>query len=553
MVNPVRSVPSRIWKTAYIFAALYSLSLVLGYGMYDTNSAAVYFSSAKSFLLFIGAVIILTAVLGFAMALLLKFICTAHRGKAGNSSRLAGFFGRKHARLYIWLIIFCSWLPCYLAYFPGVFSYDIITQTAMLMGDIPYSTIVPPLHTLIWVICCQIQEVLHTNNAIVFYSVFQMLLFSFILSEIPVFIERKTGSGMWSLLCFLFFTVNPVVALMSFSTTKAVLFAAFFALMVIRLWDFVTDTEAYESSRKKRFGFMLAALLACLFRGNAFVCLILLIPFAINTMKKNRKLVLKLLAVPVAMYLLINNVFFPAIGFEGGSSSELLVVQIQQLANVCSQHSDELNGDDASAIEELFSCSCGDVGSIYNPRFADPAKNLFHLERSNALKFIKLWTKLGIKYPLDYADAFLTLNLPYWYQDADAVDAFSQRQYIETSLGGDKHFGGYGYYWFFRDSKLPSLYEFYEKAADYSMFRNIPVISNIFSLSFPIWLTAFCLAVLRAKGLKAERLVLLPAFFQWLIFIFGPVSNFRYIFPIFVLYPVFLAISFSSESGSENQ
>ena len=541
-------IPARIWKTSYFFAAFYSVALVLGYGMYETNTAVRYFSSLKGFFLFLGAVILLTAILGLIMAFLLKLICSVDESK-NESSPLLNFFIRKHSRIYLWLIIFCSWLPCYLAYFPGVFSYDIITQTAMIMHDIPYSTIVPPLHTMIWVVCTQIQEILHTNNAIVFYSVFQMLLFSFILSEVPVFIGRKTSSGIWSLISLLFFTINPVVAIMSFSTTKAVLFAAFFALLAIRIWDLVTETDSYESSRKKRICFMLSALFACLFRGNAFGCLILLIPFAVSTLKKNRKLVIKLLAVPIAAYLLINNVVFPAIGFKGGNSSELLVVQIQQLANVCARHADELDNEDTSALENVFYCNSNELGNIYNPRFADPAKNCFHLDRSNTTDFIKLWSRLGARYPLDYADAFLTLNLPYWYQGADAVDRFSQRQYIETSLGGDKHFGGYGYYWFFRDSKLPALYGFYEKAADYSMFRNVPVISRIFSLSFPIWLVAFCLAVLKVKGLKAERLVLFPSFFQWLIFMFGPVSNFRYIFPLFILFPVFLALSFSTKKA----
>ena len=530
-------------KTAFVFSGFYALALVFGYIMYETNSLAGGFCSVKQSMLTISAIVLIALALGFLMLFVLQFVAKQRSFKS-DTSRLYCFFTRKNALLYIWAIIFCCWLPCYLAYFPGVFSYDIITQTAMIMGDIPYSTIVPPMHTFIWVVCVQIQEVLHTNNAIVFYSLFQMLVFSAMLARIVVYTGRKTGFSLWPLLTLIFFALNPVVAIMSFSTTKAVIFAGFFALLAIEIWELVSDPEAYLSCRRSRIRFIVIAILACLFRGNAFGCLILLIPFAVKLLRENRKRVIEIVAVPVVLYLLINSVVFPALGFEKGSNSELVAVPIQQMANVVSNHQDELSEEELSLLSVYYGCGPENIADNYNPRFADPLKSSFHVSGSKLPSFVKLWLSLGLKYPGDYLDAFLTLNLPYWYQHADAVDAFSQRQYIETSLGGDKHFGGYGYYWFFRDSKLPVLYGLYEKAADYSMFRNIPVISSVFSLSFPIWFIAFCLALLKAKGMLRERLVLLPSLFQCIIFLFGPVSNFRYVFPVFILYPVFAAICF---------
>ena len=534
----------RIKKTAFTFSFLYSLALVLGFIMYDTNSLRGGFKSAKSCIITIGSIVILTLALGFIMLFLLQFI--AKRGDsaaAPGEGRLYRFFTGRGAYFYIWAIIFCSFLPCYLAYYPGVFSYDIITQTAMIMGDIPYSTAVPPLHTFLWIICVQIQEKLHTNNAIVFYSIFQMLIFSAMLAKVPSFICKKTASGGWGLIALLFFILNPVISIMSFSTTKAVLFAGAFILLALELWELIAETDAYLNSRRCRIRFILITLLACLLRGNAFFCILLMIPFALKALQ-DKKRAAEIFALPVVLYLLINNVIYPAIGFESGSSSELIVVPMQQIACVIDRHADEIPEEEIAQLDVYY----GDAipaAENYNPRFADPVKNSFHVSGSELVNFIKLWVKLGVRYPADYLDAFLTLNLPYWYQGADAVDSFAQRQYIETSLGGDKHFGGYGYYWFFRDSKLPGLFNFYESAADYSLFRNVPIISRIFSLSFPLWLTLFCMAVLKARDKAKARLVLLPALLQWAIFMFGPVSNFRYIFPIFLSYPVYAALSFA--------
>ena len=94
-----------------------------------------------------------------------------------------------------------------------------------------------------------------------------------------------------------------------------------------------------------------------------------------------------------------------------------------------------------------------------------------------------------------------------------------------------------------RESKIPSLLKIYKSVEDYSLFEKIPFVSLLFSLSFPIWFIIFTLCeFLNARRYKLI-LVLLPMIFLWLTYIAGPVSIFRYVLPLFVLYPLILSLT----------
>jgi hypothetical protein len=135
-------------------------------------------------------------------------------------------------------------------------------------------------------------------------------------------------------------------------------------------------------------------------------------------------------------------------------------------------------------------------------------------------------------------DAFLSLNLPYWYPDSATVDVYSQRRYIETGICEME------WYPVTLQSKLPGLYKMYEKVASFEAFQNVPVAATVFSITTPFWLMLICLFLLFYKKKKQQMLLILPGMFLWLTFMAGPVSNFRYIFPIFCLYPLYIALVF---------
>lgn len=93
---------------------------------------------------------------------------------------------------------------------------------------------------------------------------------------------------------------------------------------------------------------------------------------------------------------------------------------------------------------------------------------------------------------------------------------------------------------FERESKLPRLYDFYEKFATYEIQQKYYILDLIYNIHLPIWLLLFSVFIIILKKNYRSILVILPLILLWLTYLLGPVSNFRYIIPIYVLYPMII-------------
>ena len=67
-----------------------------------------------------------------------------------------------------------------------------------------------------------------------------------------------------------------------------------------------------------------------------------------------------------------------------------------------------------------------------------------------------------------------------------------------------------------------------------------PVIRVIFGINTPIWLMLICMVLLIVKRDYRIIIVFMPSLLLWATYLLGPVSYFRYVYPIIVLYPLFI-------------
>ena len=97
--------------------------------------------------------------------------------------------------IWFWqLIILITWLPCFLAYFPGIYSYDgepqLIQYTSGKLDNHH-----PIIHTLILGKCYDLGRWLRANgidiDGLAFYTAIQVLLLSFALAGVLRFLVKK--------------------------------------------------------------------------------------------------------------------------------------------------------------------------------------------------------------------------------------------------------------------------------------------------------------------------------------------------------------------------
>lgn len=528
-------------KYGFLYGFILSCALSLGRCLYATNRIADLFFPVQNFAFFIISVISFTIVLGSAIAIVFKYLANESYLSNNNiavqtNSTIISKLQHKYIFFLLWLLIFLSWIPAFLAYYPGILSYDMTVQTKQALGIIPFSRFHPPLHTFFWACCIHLGKITGIEY-ICIYSILQMIFLSSVLAKMITFLIHKYMPKWIIILSIVFVSLNPVVAIFSFVPTKDVGFAGFFVLTIISLIQLITYPKRNVlPAFKQWFPFVLFATLSCLLRNNAIYVYILfaLVVITFFTQYRNKNIVIFLL--PVLLFCMINGPVYNYLGIRPGNSREMLSVPIQQIADVVAYESDSLSEEIKEEIDKYIPYD--NIISKYNPRLADPIKNRFKTDAydHDSVGFYKLWFKLLCKYPDNYISAFLSLNLPYWYPDACSIDDFSKRPYIETYIYDIE------YYTFERQSKLPKLLSFYEKVASYDAFKNVPLLSNIFSISTPVWVLIGCLFVILLKKERKGIVILAPQLLLWFTYLAGPVSNFRYIFPIFILYPISFAL-----------
>lgn len=535
----LKTLPSADKRTTLcgtVFSSLLSASLVFGNCIYWSGRLSSLFASLKT------TVTTIMTLIGFTMVILSAFIIfikLIESIPAGNREKL-----RKLNRFpFVYgILMFLCWLPCYLAYYPGIFAYDIELQTMEALGDVAYSRFHPPLHTFLWDLCLSAEQGVGLN-ALVIYSLIQMCLFATAFTYVLYFMIKKNSSNLLILGSFTFFALNPVIALFSFIPVKDAILAVTFVLFCVELGFFADKPAEYSKNIPANIRLILFGLLCCLLRNNVVYALVPTFVCIFFLMKKQWKQILLWFGCILLGYLLVNGPLYSALGIEKGNSREMLSVPMQQIAYVTVYHENTLSAEEIAQINKYIPTE--NLSAIYNPRFADPVKNTFITEafHESPSAFIQLWWQLFLKYPEDYVVAFLNLHIPYWYPDANSVDMFSQRAYIETTVPDMPQTD----YVVVRDSKLPALYAQYEKIASFERFKTLPVVSNLFSISLPIWFVLLGITILTIKKEKQEIVVFLPSLFLWCTFMLGPVSNLRYLLPIIVLYPLFIVLILKSK------
>lgn len=456
---------------------------------------------------------------------------------AGERVKLRRTRGWKKALLFLllWALLFLAWFPIFLAYFPGVASYDLYPQTEYALGIKAYTKYHPPLHTFLWQLCLMAGNATGFE-AVSIYAVGQMLLMSAVCARTLLFIRAHRLPLFVRFLSLVWFALNPVIAIFSIIPVKDVVFGCFLLLFTMEIQTMLEDTENYLHSEWCCTRLILCALLASLFRNNAFYAIAVFFLLLVLFLRRHHVKALVLTALFVIFYLVINDGLYPALGVQEGKAREMMSVPVQQIALTVVEEGDKLPDDLQDEIDQFLPVD--KLASRYNARLADPCKNLLEDDFDRGA-FLQLWLRLMKLYPEHYVNAFLNLNLPFWYPDAESQDPLSKKEYIET---GVLHMED-GYYSFDRDSKLPQVYEIYHRFENFHIIGDIPVVSVLFSIATPIWALLLCASILLARRRGREILTLVPAVLYWLTFLLGPVSCCRYVFGIMLMYPLLLALA----------
>lgn len=451
------------------------------------------------------------------------------------------------------LILFLCWLPVFLAVYPGFFAYDATDELQeVLTGQ--YVTRHPLLHVLmLGKTVSGIQKLTGSYNiGIGVYVLVQMAGMAMLLGWTIQQLRTRAGR-----VCgLLFYGLFPVIPMYVLCTSKDMPYTAGMLAVLVLLCRMQrsghsrrgeSEVAAADAEMPKAGHFPLstaslpalafALLVMAVFRSNGVIVLVLFLPILFFLVQKSsRKKAVLLAGVVLGAYVLLQSGLNIVLKPESTNAMESLTVPIQQLARTWN-YSPELFLEEDQ--ETLFEILPEESLQLYQPKLSDLVKAGFVTEnfKKDPAKYAKLWTRIGIKAPATYLNAWLLTSYGFWYPGAD-IDVYNGTRCYESNSYFSCETEGPGR----RDSKLPWLEHWYENLSWTDTVHKIPVVSLPFSPGALCWCYVLGTLFLIASGNWRKAAVFSPVCLNLLTVLLGPTYLVRYILIFWFALPLYLSI-----------
>ncbi len=434
--------------------------------------------------------------------------------------------------LLIFGIIIVLWIPVLLAYYPGIFDYDVHTQLNYVINN-DYSTHHPLIHTLILGFFYKVGGAFGNYNlGMLFYTITQMIFVVAIMTYAVVYLRKKGISRKISYVVVAFYAIFPLNSILTISITKDIYFSAFVLAFVVCLMKIRDDNWRFS---KNYIIFAIITIFMILFRSNAIYALIISLVIMMFLGIKKHKNILIAILISIILATSVETVLEKLLDAYTKNEKDMLSIPLQQLARVGNECKDQLTEEEYKEISYYVS------PEYYNEYLSDPIKNHTDISkiRNDYKEFISIWFKYFIKYPTVYLESFLYNTQGYWdindisHSQIYGINKESRTGYLLT---GTKE--GYNVEHISYCKPIESLYEYLFTENKY---QNIPVISLLFAPAIYIWIYIICLAY-NIYRKKTESIIVLTFFAGLFItLLVGPTCLIRYVYPFVICVPVIIS------------
>ena len=521
---------ARLNRAAYLLGGLFSVVTVV---CADVRANSGF--SAFQWLPFLSGVLAaasFTAVYGAALALLFQ---SMNRLSASGTKAEAVFSRVLGSWFFCFALLLICWLPVWLAFWPGIFAADSVTQFYQYYNN-DFSAHHPLLHTLLLGFCVMTGIDLDPEGysalGVALYAVVQMVLLAAMLAWALRWLGRRRAP-LWSRVCVtLLFALFPLYSVFSFSCQKDILFSGLALLFLLEMVDVWQDGFRALRSPWRVARLTLITVLMLLLRNNGIYALALLLPFAAAWAKGARVRLAALLLACIALSLGANAGLKAGLEAADIDKVEMLSIPMQQLARTLQQNPDALPDEEArELIETLYPDG---FAEYYSPVLADPVKwaSDYDAVEENMGEFLSLWARMLPLNLKPYMEAFLIQNLPYLLPGSEMIyylDTESRVSEMEETFP------------LVEQSRIPALKELYRQYDKTLTLPGLPGVRLLSDAAFQIWLAMAGLALAfyrRQKGFMTAFAFLLALWFTCLI---GPVAILRYLLAAFYGVPVLLS------------
>ncbi|MDE7223662.1 MAG: hypothetical protein K2O34_07790 [Acetatifactor sp.] len=477
---------------------------------------------------------------------------------------------RRHpARCFVlsWLLIAAAWLPSWLAYYPGICSYDITIQGEQMLSH-NYIEHHPLAHTLLVEGFLRLGELSgDANTGMGLYTLLQLVVLAAALAYGIALLYRLGRSYLWLAVLQLLAMFFPFHWYMAVSATKDILFTAFWLVLLLTLYQMLAQGRDSLRPDGRDLVYVVSGTLMILFRNNGkYAFLVLLVCCLLTALfcRRNKRLYRRLFLASLCSLILGLALLAGLSGATKavqGDRREMLSIPIQQLARTMLYHGDAgvLPEDDGTMAEtdraliDDYMLNRSYVN--YRPEIADPVKSFTYtyVFRYRTREFLTTYFRLLGQYPGDYINAALAVDAGYLYpfdvshatinvNGRDRGLGYVQTRWVEAEL---LRLGVY------KDSKWEGLHEALENWADENAYLRLPLLRHILMPGGYLWFWLLYGGYLLWKKRYGELLPLALTAGYFGTLLLGPTVQLRYLYPVMVTLPYTLLMGKASGTGEE--
>lgn len=531
-----------------ILSIMFTLLLIFGYSFDVTDSTRLVYGNigfvAISIIKFIGLYPLIYTILNIIYDYLINL-----KTKKDIPNKISKLFN-EHPFMFTCIILFISYLPYIIAFYPAIMGYDPANQIKEVMGlhtrymdsvvlldpNVTITNFNPVLHTLLLGNCFKLGvNIGSVNIGLFLYSIIQVTCTIMCLAYSVSFLKKEDIPNKILYIILAIYIFVPIFPFYSMSTNKDTFFTIAFMLYVIKLYELLK----YDFNFKKFIELLLVSFFLFLSRNNGIYTIFLSLPFFL--IFKNKRLVtVACLACTLIGYTTYNKVILPYFKITPTSVREVLSIPFQQTAALINNDEDVITEKDRKIISNILDYNA--LKEKYNPELADPVKNTFnrYYTDENLKEYFNVWTKYLVKRPLIYIDA--TINNMYGYFYPNTVRWYLYYEYNEKleEAGFDYHYNGM--------SRLRNILSGYGNA-----FQYIPVLSLFVNIGFTVWVYMYLVAALIINKNRKMILILAPALSLILVCVASPANAyFRYAMPYIMTLPLILALLYQNKKVSKS-
>lgn len=537
-----------IWLSVIlVFITIIGRSLAI-----DNSLNTIFYNNVqifKAILLFIGYFLLyLACILG-----LLSIDFSSFNGKK-EDGKILSFF-KKHHILISMLLIFISWLPIIIIYFPGTTTGDTLDSLAQFFNIremswsardivlVDENVIInkhhPVLFTFLLGSIVKIGFIISSYRLGFFFFVMLQVFVSLLVFSLVIHNLIKFKMPNWIIIIsLLFFMMCPIISSYVVTIIKDIYGALLILIYNLYLLYIVRNYNDFIKSKLSIIGFMLTILLIFMIKNNSFFILLLSYGGLFLLFWRNKRVLKKvaiIFIIPLLVFLLYDRIILESFHVTGTNSKEKYSIPFMQIARLANRKDDRIDDKDKKVIDKVLDYNT--IKNDYYPALADPVKNTYKKNVSDEeLKdFWKVYWKYFKKYPTDYILAFFNSTYGYFFPEAGETHGI---RFVGIHMGGKNAtiiVNGISKYINSR-SIIEEIYDIFENVPFFFIFNHV---------AFYDWFLIFSFIYIIIKKKFNYLIPLISLIAVLLSCLISPVNgSFRYILSIVFCIPMIICINY---------